>query len=676
LDPFHIKTGYAFYWHNIKAIFSHRQFSGWGRKKTGRFARWLAQLFGGQAVLFEDGFIRSFDLGVNGSPSFSCVKDSTGIYYDANSPSDLENYLNSADLSGERLSDARRAIAIITQRNISKYNNAPFVKEGYLNPDFHNVLVVAQTAGDASLGYGFAGQFSSLDMIQSAMQENPGSTIYVKLHPDVLSGKKRSDIDVSEIPDACILLSENYNPLSLLKQVDKLYTKTSQMGFEALMLGKEVVCFGMPFYAGWGLTDDRVTLKRRAVKRSLEEVFAAAYLVYSEYFNPLTQQPCDIFEVLETITHYRQKYLDAPSHAYFFGFSWWKHRYVRLFFDEIKPENCHFINPFTRSHLAVAKKKGLLKHADSCAIYMWGKQPFSDVDRIAEEKNIPVYRVEDGFIRSVTLGSDLTQPYSLVVDRRGIYFDPSQPSDLEHILSSFECSPSMLKKAKQARAYIIDKKLSKYNLDNQFKIDAPTNQKVIVVPGQVGDDASIIFGAKGMGNLALLKRVRYNNPNAYVVYKPHPDVYVGNRLGSIDEAAARVYCDQIVTQVGIDSVIEVADEVHTMTSLVGFEALLRNKKVVTYGMPFYAGWGLTEDELSQTRRRRTLSLDELVAATLLVYPRYVSPLDNSMSDLFRVFVGLEVQKERIQNDGIYASVLKIRNTLVRFALSLIKIKKT
>ncbi|WP_272873649.1 hypothetical protein [Candidatus Accumulibacter phosphatis] len=66
------------------------------------------------------------------------------------------------------------------------------------------------------------------------------------------------------------------------------------------------------------------------------------------------------------------------------------------------------------------------------------------------------------------------------------------------------------------------------------------------------------------------------------------------------------------------------DEVHSLTSLTGFEALLRGKKVVCYGQPFYAGWGLTVDLMPPPRRTRTLTLDELVAGVLIMYPAYLS----------------------------------------------------
>lgn len=71
--------------------------------------------------------------------------------------------------------------------------------------------------------------------------------------------------------------------------------------------------------------------------------------------------------------------------------------------------------------------------------------------------------------------------------------------------------------------------------------------------------------------------------------------------------------------------IEAVDEVHTLTSTVGFEALMHGKPVFTYGLPFYAGWGLTNDWLTCERRTRTRTLDELIYAALIEYPTYMNP---------------------------------------------------
>ena len=290
-------------------------FYGWGRKKSGFKAMELAKKHNTSFVLLEDGFIRSLGLGVDGSPSFSLVEDDVGIYYDATVPSKLENILNSYDFAADEklMDDARRAMSLIVEHNISKYNNAASEIPNQVGNDSvgigndeQRVLVIAQTAGDASLKYGMLDDYTTGNMIDAAIEENPHAKIYLKVHPDVLSGKKKSDIDIDSARQKCIIIEENVNPVSLLKHFSKVYTKTSQMGFEALLVGCECVCFGMPFYAGWGITTDKSTCQRRHRKLTVEEVFSGAYILYSRYYNPYVKKESDIFDTIESIVKMRQ----------------------------------------------------------------------------------------------------------------------------------------------------------------------------------------------------------------------------------------------------------------------------------------------------------------------------------------------------------------------------------
>ncbi len=357
--------------------------------------------------------------------------------------------------------------------------------------------------------------------------------------------------------------------------------------------------------------------------------------------------------------------------AFFFGFSHWKHDFTRVYFPDIADENIIFINPFfKKNYFKSALKKGLDTNS---SIYIWGRKSFPEIEKYAKENGLKLYRIEDGFIRSVGLGSDLTQPYSLVIDSRGIYFDPTQESDLEHILQNHTFDEKLLKRAKDLRKYLIEKKLSKYNLYENKKLDFPKEKRIVLVPGQVEDDASIKFGASGMTNLELLKQARKNAKDAYIVYKPHPDVLVGNRVGNIEEQEALKYADRVVTEVGLESVLEVCDEVHTMTSLVGFEALMREKKVFTYGMPFYAGWGLTHDALSLQRRKRDLLLDELVSATLILYPKYIDPTTFSSCEVEELLEKLDEEKKLYNSSASYRMKLKIRNFISRKSQLLLRI---
>jgi len=127
-------------------------------------------------------------------------------------------------------------------------------------------------------------------------------------------------------------------------------------------------------------------------------------------------------------------------------------------------------------------------------------------------------------------------------------------------------------------------------------------------------------------NLGLLEAARRLFPDAFIVFKPHPDVISGNRRGHVDAARVLRHANHIEPGASVVGCIEACDAVVTMTSLTGFDALLRSKRVVVLGRPFYAGWGLTEDKLQMPRRGRSLSLDELVAGVLLHYPLYWDPL--------------------------------------------------
>jgi len=284
-------------------------FVGWGRKNSGLKAVKLAEKKQTSYRLLEDGFIRSIGLGVDGYPSFSLVIDDIGIYYDAKNVSALENLLNSYDFKSDKqlMIQAQKAINLIRKYEISKYNNASNIGDDFFKKlDRQRVLIITQTAGDASLKYGMLKNFSTDEIIDAAIKENPNADVYLKIHPDVLSGKKEADFDVDGAKQKCFVLDDNVNPISLLKYFDKVYTKTSGMGFEALLVGCKCVCFGMPFYAGWGVTQDRVACSRRKRKLSIEEIFAAAYILYTRYYNVYTQKESDIFDIIDTIVRYRK----------------------------------------------------------------------------------------------------------------------------------------------------------------------------------------------------------------------------------------------------------------------------------------------------------------------------------------------------------------------------------
>ncbi|MDE5925819.1 MAG: capsular polysaccharide biosynthesis protein, partial [Helicobacter sp.] len=229
--------------------------------------------------------------------------------------------------------------------------------------------------------------------------------------------------------------------------------------------------------------------------------------------------------------------------------------------------------------------------------------------------------------------------------------------------------------AKDLKEQILKKKISKYNIDSHAILHLPQEKPKILVVGQVEDDASIRFGAAGRTNLSLLQQAREENPQSYILYKPHPDVLSGNRAGHIAPQIALKYCDEILENVSLPSAIEVVDEVHTLTSLSGFEALLYRKRVVTYGMPFYAGWGLTQDKQTCARRNRKLSLEELFCGAYLLYPRYIHPKTLELCAPSVLVEALEQERQRIQRHKFYAFKMRLYSFVSRKVQRLLRALK-
>jgi capsular polysaccharide export protein len=270
------------------------------------------------------------------------------------------------------------------------------------------------------------------------------------------------------------------------------------------------------------------------------------------------------------------------------------------------------------------------------ALAIWPSRVSPALIDDARAEGVPLVRVEDGFVRSVGLGVDLVPPSSVVVDASGIHFDPSGPSDLESILNRTEFTPGLLERARVLREAIVAAGISKYAAQTGATspiFERQPDRRLVLVPGQVEDDMSVLAGGGALtSNLELLRRVRALEPDSEIWFRPHPDVDAGHRKGAVPDAEVLAHADRIARGGGMAPLLDAVDAVHVLTSLTGFEALMRGREVTCHGMPFYAGWGLTRDlglacDLAVAKRRgRFLSLDALVAGVLILYPRYLDPV--------------------------------------------------
>lgn len=612
----------------------------WGRKPSARVAEDLAGRLGLPVWRAEDGFVRSVGLG-HEEPPLSLVLDDLGIYYDASVPSRLEQLVAAPHAAAE-LARAQALQQLWCEARLSKYNH---MRESP-PPVRPFVLVVDQTLGDASIAFGLADASAFRSMLEAALDEHPGLPVLLKVHPDVVAGRKRGHFDALTPGQAARvrLVTHDAHPCGLLQAAQAVYVVTSQMGFEALLWQRPVRCFGMPFYAGWGLTRDALAppVRRRAV--GLDDLVHGALVAYPRYVNPETGLRCAPERLMEWMGLQRRMRARFAPQVHALGFSRWKKPIVQAF--------------FSGSEVCFVKRPDQVPAQATLAV--WGRR------EVAVPAGPPrqLVRLEDGFLRSVGLGADLVRPLSWVMDTRGMYYDATAPSGLEQLLGQAVFNADLLARAVRLRARIVREGITKYNVGHASWQRPAGARTVVLVPGQVESDAAIAYGAPGLRtNLALLQAVRAACPQAYVVYKPHPDVVARLRKAGRQEDQASLYCDEIVIDAPMDGLLTQVDEVHVLTSLAGFEALLRGRRVVTYGCPFYAGWGLSEDRQPMPGRQRRLSLDELVAGVLILYPTYVSRSTGRFTNPERALDELLAWKAR------GASSLPLWRRLMRWGLS-------
>ncbi|WP_429087789.1 capsular polysaccharide biosynthesis protein [Aeromonas allosaccharophila] len=601
-------------------------FVGWGQKSNTRQIKQKAQELGLPYWQLEDGFIGYIGHPARGGKAVSLIADPLGIYYDARQPSQLEQLIATPS-EPELLARAERLIGELVRLGVTKYNcyattfgqstagdsvtalstvgansGLPSGLAARLQQSGRpKVLLVDQVAGDLSIPGALASEADFVAMVEAARRNHPDARLLLRTHPDTRFGKKSGVLARLNLDDVEIV-ADHCHPHALLNVVDAVYTVSSQLGFEALLLGKPVYCFGMPFYAGWGLTHDNKRCERRNVNVSLAQLVAAALIRYPRYLDPVLGQRCEVEEVIAIIANQRRP---APRwrRLYLVGFSLWKRAFMQAFCQHLADELCFVRKPPKRL-------------TGDEQILVWGSRHPDLASAI---------RVEDGFIRSRGLGSNLCRPSSLSLDPVGIYFDSRTPSGLEQLLNYQELTEAEVKRGDALIALLREHRVSKYNVGEPQHYSKPDDgRELVLVVGQVDGDASILTGSPHIrSNEQLLWAVRAAKPEAHILYKPHPDVVAGNRAGAISAACLAECVDSQVLDIGLTSLYPHVDELHTMTSLSGFEALVQGVKVTTWGQPFYSGWGLTMDANPPARRQRSMPLAALVYLTLVAYPLYI-----------------------------------------------------
>lgn len=339
----------------------------------------------------------------------------------------------------------------------------------------------------------------------------------------------------------------------------------------------------------------------------------ARFLTRWRFRNPFDGTDLTVIEAIELCGFWR-RLIDTNRRIHsVMGIAYWK-----------KPT----VSPLLWAGCDVPYNRPISMMSEGATVALWRSRLSAGQRRLVAQVQPPIAEIEDGFIRSQGLGADCVPPLSIIVDAQGPHFAPGAPSELEILLQDGEFAPELLARARALREAIIVGGLSKYESKGAGTLPRPGGRRRhVLVPGQVEDDRAVTSGGALSSNLELLRRARAVAGNeAYVIYKPHPDVLAGHRRGAIADQDLVELADHVETTSPIAALIAMVDELHVNSSLAGFEALMRGKPVTVHGVPFYAGWGLTTD-LGPVPARRIArrTLDELIAATLLLYPRYLDP---------------------------------------------------
>ena len=570
----------------------------WGRSRTAWRAQAVAGWTEAPVLTVEDAFLRSVHPGrVRGEAPVGLCLDQTGVHFDGGAPSDLERLFAAHALDDTALLDrAREAMDSLAYWHVGKYSATD---PALAAPDPGYVIVVDQTKGDAALMG--AGRAAFLEMLAFAAEEHPGGRIVVKTHPETGHGGREGHFTAEDATGRVTLESRPIAPRVLFEGAVAVYTHSSTLGFEAIFAGHRPRVFGQPFYAGWGLTQDQDAPPRRARTLTRAQLFAAAMILYPTWYDPVADRLCEVEEVVAGLAARARAWREDRGGYVAVGMKPWKRPHLSRAFGREVPVR------FARSVPESGERRAVV----------WGMAE-------APEGTL---RMEDGFLRSRGLGAALVPPLSLVLDAPTLYFDAREAGRLDALIGAVGQIPvGELRRSERLIRSIRAQKLTKYNIGAVMP-EVPSGRRVLVA-GQVENDASMLYGAGEIRtNLDLLRHAREANPDAVILYKPHPDVEAGLRVGAVEDADVTGLADVILTGVSAAEALTVADEVWTMTSTLGFEALLRAVPVTCLGMPFYAGRGLTRDLAPRPAHRegQDVTLAQLVHACLIAYPRYFHP---------------------------------------------------
>ena len=282
---------------------------------------------------------------------------------------------------------------------------------------------------------------------------------------------------------------------------------------------------------------------------------------------------------------------------------------------------------------------------------VWGNSPTAHRGlAVAVKRDAPVLRVEDAFLRSLHPGRSGEPPVGLMLDRAGVHFDPSTPSDLDHLLATHPLDDTaLLDRARGGIARLREVHLSKYSAFDPHL--PPPDPGYVLVIDQTRDDAAVTAsGGNRARFLEMLFIAQEENPGARILIKTHPETQSGHRAGYYSDQDLSDQVSFLNDPISPWALLDGAIAVYTLSSQLGFEAILAGHKPRVFGQPFYAGWGLTQEETPLPRRQRNLTRAQLFAAAMILYPTWYDPYRDRLCAFETVLDNFEAQTRAWRED--------------------------
>ena len=308
-------------------LFSGRQTAGYGMPQwsqgsehivvglaQGRTAMLQKLLFlGADALCLEEGFVRSVVPEIFAQRDKTLIAYANPISYRLDSvgphfwPKDnigIRSFMSSHQFTESERNLGAEIRQLIVNEDISKYN---FCQPKKVRT-FPEVLVIDQAYNDLSvfLQGGEEGVFKT--MLINAIEDNPGKTVGVKIHPEFKYRKTYLSQLTKEFSGKIAVYADDFDINALLASCETVYTYSSTTGLEGILRNKNVVTFGCPIYAGYGLSDDRRIGLSFQRNLSPDEMAFSLYAQNIVYVSPTTGKRTDPTDALQELVWLKKEY--------------------------------------------------------------------------------------------------------------------------------------------------------------------------------------------------------------------------------------------------------------------------------------------------------------------------------------------------------------------------------